>query len=65
MIVSIQQAINCLALFITMCTSNYYNITQCLPVWSYFPQYFTDYTSFIMSEPYANEQKVLKNDRNL
>jgi len=60
MLVSIQQALNCLTLFITICTSNYHNIKQCLPVWSYFPQYITDYTGFVMSEPYANEKEALK-----
>jgi hypothetical protein len=58
-IVSIQQALNCLALFITMCTSNYHNIKQCLPVWEYIPAYYLDYKDFKDNTIYYRERELL------
>ena len=43
-----------------VCTSSFFNATQCLKVWEYMPAYINDLTEFKSSTPYQSEKDYLE-----
>jgi len=43
-----------------VCTSNWFNASQCIRVWKYMPAYVGDYIQFVLHEPYHAEKEALK-----
>jgi hypothetical protein len=56
---------NYVSSFFVICTSSWFNTTQCLKVWEYMPAYINDYVEFRRYGPYYREKEALKNDKNL
>ena len=51
---------NYISSFFLICTSNWFNFSQCVKVWEYFPAYIRDYQELKEFGPYYQEKGLKK-----